>query len=57
MVRCLGQLREDQAAMEVLLPMGAGVMSGGPQGWVLAGRWPCGAPMALLSAPPALLVA
>lgn len=37
--------------------MGAGVMGGGPQGWVLAGHWPCSTPLALLSTPPALLSA
>lgn len=35
---------------EVSLPGGAGVMRGGPQGWVLGGHWPSRAPLALLSA-------
>lgn len=54
----MGQLGGDQAVTEVLLPVGAGVVAVpraclGPV--ILVGRWPCRAPLELLSAPLALL--
>lgn len=45
----------EQAVTEVWLPMGAGVMGGSLQGWVLVGHWPCSARLALLGVHPALL--